>query len=269
MLIWSGEERVDLRNANIGVIEIDGVITESLPVLDQIRDFRKAKQLKALVLRVNSPGGAVGASQEIYMELKKLQKEVPVVASMGNVAASGGLYVSLGAQKVYALPGTVTGSMGVLMPITNLAKLMEKIYIEPISIKSGNLKDAGNPLKPLQPKAKEYLQDMVDRTFDQFRSHVQEERKMSDKDIEYLSDGRVVNGLQAQDLGLIHEIGNFEAAVEEAKSLAKLEDSKIVYLSREPKGLLEKVIEGAGAEIKDTLRPRALLYYLFDPGLGE
>lgn len=244
-LITGGEDKLEKQSANIGVIEISGVITESLPVLEQIQEFKDLKNLKALVVRVDSPGGAVGASQEIYLELKKLREKVPVVISMGNLAASGGLYVSIGGSKVFALPGTITGSMGVLMPITNFSRLAERLYVDPITIKSGELKDAGNPLRPMDAKAKQYFQEMVNRTFAQFRAHVKDERKLSDETVAHLSDGRVVDGEEAKKRGLVDEIGNFQDALEFAKTEAKVDEIKIAWLSRKPKGLWEKVVEGA------------------------
>jgi len=250
---WGND--VNSAGANIGVIEIDGVIMSSLEVLDQIREFRKNKNLKALVVRVNSPGGAVGSSQEIFMELKKLQKAYPVVISMGDVAASGGLYVSLGGSPVYALPGTLTGSVGVLLQITNVSKLLEKIYIEPLTIKSGELKDAGNPLRPFDSKSQAYLQTVVSTTFDIFREDVKRERKLSDDVMKKLSDGRVVNGLEAVQMGLADKIGTFEDAVDEAKSIASIaDDVQLFYLSRKPKSFLSKIFEEVLSPVQDLVR---------------
>ncbi len=258
-VLTGGDEELKKHEANLGVIEIDGVITESLPVLEQIRELKELKKIKALVVRVDSPGGAVGASQEIYLELKRLREKMPVVITMGNLAASGGLYVSLGGSKVFALPGTITGSMGVLMPITNFSRLADKRLIDPITINPGELKDAGNPMRPMDQKAKQYFQDMVNKTFSQFRDHVKTERKLSEQAVTELSDGRVVGGNEAKAMGLVDEIGNFEDAIAAAKEAAKIsEDVKIAWLSRKPKGLWEKIMEGAMSSLVDSVFKHSL-----------
>jgi len=266
-----GEEKMERKHANIGVIEVDGVITESLPFLEQLRDLKDLKNIKALVVRVDSPGGAVGASQEIFWELRKFREKMPVIITMGNLAASGGLYIAIAGTKVYALPGTITGSMGVLMPITNVARLAERLYLDPITIKSGELKDAGNPFLPMGPKAKKYFQEMVDKTFTQFRAHVKTERKLKDEVVTKLSDGRVVDGIEAKEIGLVDEIGSFEDAVQFAKEAAKISgDTKLAWLSRKPKGLAERIFEGAMVSLsknllKLSLRTDVTPYYLSNP----
>ncbi len=266
-----GEEKVEKDRANIGVIEMDGVITESLPFLEQLRELKELKNIKVLVVRVDSPGGAVGASQEIFWELRKLKAKMPVIISQGNLAASGGLYISIAGSRVFALPGTITGSMGVLMPITNVARLAEKLYLDPITIKSGELKDAGNPLHPMGAKAKQYFQAMVDKTFAQFKNDVKTERKLKDEVVAKLADGRVVDGLEAKEIGLVDEIGSFEDAVEYAKQAAKItDDVKLAWLSRKPKGLMERIFEGAMVSLSKNLmklsfRNDVTPYYMSQP----
>jgi protease-4 len=257
----------DSKTGNIGVIEITGIITESISVLEQIEEARKSSSIKAVVVRVDSPGGAVGASQEIYMELKKLKKTHPVIVSMGDLAASGGLYISLGADSIFALPGTLTGSMGVIMQLTNLSKLMEKIYVEPLTIKSGELKDAGNPMRPMDPKAKQYFQDLILKTFQTFRSTVKEERKLSDETIQLLSDGRVVDGNQAVQLKLADQIGTFQDAVNMAKEKGKVSgEVKLAYLSRKPKPFVERIFSSALEPVQHWVKAQTnILEYRFDP----
>jgi protease-4 len=234
----------------LAVIEIDGVITDSMTLMDEIRELKKNKQLKGLVVRVNSPGGAVGASQEIYMELKKLKEKMPVAVSMGDLAASGGLYVSLGADVIYALPGTLTGSMGVLLELTNFSKLLQKIYVDAVTIRSGELKDAGNPTHPLGPKAKEYFQALILETFGLFKEAVSTERKLKPEALKYLSDGRVVNGVKAVELGLVDKLGTFQDAVQFVKEKAKIDgEPQLAFLSRKPKSLVQKIVEGSLAPI--------------------
>lgn len=249
----SGED--DSRLGNIAVIEIEGVITESLPVLEQIREIRDNSQIKAVVVRVNSPGGAVGASQEIYLELKKLRGDLPVIVSMGDIAASGGLYVALGAERVIALPGTLTGSMGVLFQLTNFSKLLEKALIEPVTIRSGELKDAGNPTRPMDPKAKKLFEDLVKQTFESFKASVAAERKLQPKAVDTLSDGRIVNGDQAKALGLIDDVGTFQDAVDWAKQKANIKEKvQLAFVSRKPKSWFEKIFESEVHSLKQEVK---------------
>lgn len=176
---------------------------------------------------------------------------MPVVISMGNVAASGGLYSSLGGDVVVSLPGTLTGSMGVLMESASISRLLQKVYIDPVTIKSGALKDAGNPTQPMSPEAKAYLQATIDETFEQFKADVTRERKLKPEAVKTLSDGRVVNGIKAKELGLVDQIGTFRDAVEVAKAKAKISgDVNLVYISRKPKSLLERALEEAVSPLK-------------------
>jgi len=264
---FASSDEEEFKTGNIGVIEITGVIVESLEILEQIEEARKSTSIKAVVVRVDSPGGAVGASQEIYMELRKLKKVHPVIVSMGDLAASGGLYVSVGADVILALPGTLTGSMGVLMQLTNISRLLEKIYVDPMTIRSGELKDAGNPMRPIDSKAKIYFQDLITKSFQTFRATVKEERKLSNETIQLLSDGRVVDGNQALALKLVDQLGTFQDAVNLAKEKGKVTgDVKLAYLSRKPKPLLSRLLNEAMAPVQQWAKSQSnILEYRFDP----
>lgn len=257
----------DYHSDNIGVIEIDGAITTSLPVLEQLDEIRRNPQLKALIVRIDSPGGAVGASQEIYLELKKMRKTLPVIVSMGDMAASGGLYVSLGADVVLALPGTLTGSMGVLFQLMNFSRLMNKALLDPVTLRSGELKDAGNPTRPLDPKAKALLEDLIRETFATFKETVRTERKLSPEAIKILSDGRVVNGERAVKLGLVDRLGTFQDAVDLAKEKGKIIGKvSLAYLSRKPKSFVHRLMEGASEPLQSWVRERTrVLQYRWEP----
>lgn len=257
----------DYHAANIGVVEIDGVISQSLPVLEQLEEVRKNPQLKALVVRVDSPGGAVGASQEIFMELKKLKKTLPIVVSMGDLAASGGLYVSLGGDIVLALPGTLTGSMGVIFEMLNFSRLINKALVDPVTVRSGDLKDAGNPTRPIDPKARALFENLIQETFSMFRDSVQAERKLSPSALKTLSDGRVVNGLAAVKLGLVDRIGTFQDAVDLAKEKGKISGKpSLAYLSRKPKSIWHRVMESAAEPLQGWVRERTrVLQYRWEP----
>lgn len=265
--LFSDQGIDNIREANIAVLEVEGVISNSMPVLEQLEEFRKNSNLKALIVRINSPGGAVGASQEIYMELKKLRDKTPVIVSMGDIAASGGLYVSLGGATVFALPGTLTGSMGVLLQLTQINRLLEKIYVDPITLKSGEMKDAGNPTSPMQPQQKKYLQELILKNFEAFKRAVVTERKLSPEAIAYLSDGRVVDGEKALELKLVDRLGTFQDAVDYAKEQAKISgELKLSFLSRKPKGFFEKIVHEMVSPIHSLVKSEgSVLQYRWDP----
>jgi protease-4 len=229
LFLFKGKE---ITGPSIGVLEIKGIILESGKYLKIIRKFERNHNIKAVVLRIDSPGGAVGASQEIYRELKKLRKIKPVVVSMGNVAASGAFYVSLGGKKIFASPGTLTGSIGVILQIPNIKKLLDKLGIKTEIIKSGAYKASGSIFKELSPEEKKYLQSEVRQIHLQFINVVAKERKLSLEKVRKIADGRIFTGEEALRLGLIDEIGNFWDAVEEAKKMAHLKKAQILYFPK-------------------------------------
>jgi protease-4 len=233
--------------ANVAVIEIEGVISESLPVLEKIQHIKESDAFRAVVVRVNSPGGAVGASQEIFLELKKLKADLPVVISMGDIAASGGLYVSLGGQRVFALPGTLTGSMGVVFQLTQFHRLLDRLSIDPVTLKSGALKDAGNPTTPLPPATRDFLQSLIQSNFETFKKDVQTERSLKPEAVQALSDGRVVEGVRALELGLVDELGTFQDAVDFAAKTAGIAPADVAldFVMRKPKPWWEIAITEA------------------------
>ncbi|MBU3936968.1 MAG: signal peptide peptidase SppA [Proteobacteria bacterium] len=214
----------------IGVIDVKGVILESEETLENLIAFREEPKIKAIVLRVDSPGGAVGASQEIYDEVRRTTAIKPVVASMGSVAASGGLYVSLGATKIVANPGTLTGSMGVILKFANLEGLFEKIGYKNEVVKSGRLKDIGSPSRSMTAEERLMLQGMIDNVQDQFVQAVSESRSLSTAEVKKIADGRIFSGQQAQEYGLVDQMGNFSDAVMLAAELAGMKTEKMPEL---------------------------------------
>ncbi len=247
----------------IGIIEIKGLISEADKTLRHLREFERDASIKAIVVRIDSPGGAVGASQEIYRELKRVREKKPVVASMGSVAASGGLYVALGAQKIIASPGTLTGSIGVMIQIPNVRKLLEKIGVEATVIKSGPYKDTGSILRPLTEKEKALLYETIKDVYEQFVTAIAEERHLKREEIKKFADGRVFTGRRAKELGLIDEFGNFEDAVLLAAQLAGIKGRpQIVYPEEEKfwlKWFMKEDFKGALATL---FAPFYLLHHL-------
>ena len=241
-----GEKPSVLRSASIGVVKVEGVIYDAEPILKTLKKYEKESYIKAVVVRVNSPGGAVGPSQEIYQALKKLQKTKKVVASMGTIAASGGYYVSLGAQKIMASPGTLTGSIGVVMEFAHLQELFKWAKIDHTVITSGRYKDIGSPFRPMRPDEKKLLDELIQNVYAQFRGTVLSERNLRPDVIEMATDGRVFTGAQAKEWGLIDDIGTFDDAVQLAQPLAKLEgEPNLVYPEKEKKFM--KLIFGEAA----------------------
>ncbi|NPB09680.1 MAG: signal peptide peptidase SppA [Thermodesulfobacteria bacterium] len=220
-LFWALKGKPSLPHGDqIGVIEIKGLISEADGHLEDLRKFSRNDAIKAIVVRIESPGGAVGASQEIYRELKRISEKKPVVASMGSVAASGGLYVALGARKIVADPGTLTGSIGVMIQIPNIRKLLERIGIEATVLKSGPYKDTGSLLRPLTKEEKELLMDTIRDVYTQFVQAVSESRGIPVEEVKKFADGRVFTGRRAKELGLVDVLGNFEDAVDLAAEMA-------------------------------------------------
>lgn len=252
----------------IAVVEVEGVITEPDSINKQIKEYGERDDVKAIVIRINSPGGGVGPSQEIYRELKKVRAKKKVVASMGAVAASGGYYIAVAADKIIANPGTITGSIGVIMEFTDAEGLLSKIGLKGYVIKSGEYKDIGSPLRGMRDNEKKLLQDVIDDVYQQFISAVAENRKLKIDAVRKFSDGRIFSGHQAMALGLVDEIGNFQDAIDTAAAMAHIK-GKPVVLYPEKRGIrLWDIIFGdaAGQMIK-RLKGGYGLMYLFPYGV--
>ena len=203
---------------NIGVVEISGIITSSRQIIDQLKAFRDDPDIKAIVLRINSPGGGVGPSQEIYREIMKTRLTKKVVASLGAVAASGGYYSASACDGIMANPGTITGSIGVIMEYTNFKEVIEKIGLTPVVIKSGAYKGMGSPFRELGADEKKLLQAVVDEIHSQFVKDVANGRNLETKKMDELADGRIFTGAGALDLKLVDRLGNLGDAVEWARN---------------------------------------------------
>lgn len=210
-------ERIVLRihKKLIGLVEIKGIVLSARPYAEQIQRFRKISNVKAILVRIDSPGGSVAPSQEIYEAIHRAREEKPVVASLGSVAASGGYYIASAAEKIFANPGTLTGSIGVAMHTRNVRDLMSKIGVESSVIKSGKFKDAGSPYRSMTPGEERYLQEVSDEIYGQFVEAVSKSRKMKQETVEEIADGRIFTGKRAQELGLVDAMGGLETAARE------------------------------------------------------
>lgn len=192
----------------VAVVNIEGIILDGKEVIKWIEQVQADARVKGVLVRVNSPGGAVTPSQEIYFALKRLSAKKTVVVSMGALAASGGYYVSLPAQRIFAVPSTVTGSIGVKMDLTNVEDLMGKLGIASTSLASGELKDAGSPFKPLKDNERQYFMGVIQDMFDDFLATVVEHRNITAQQLEGFADGRALTGRQAKELGLVDQLGD-------------------------------------------------------------
>lgn len=213
-------------NDAIGIIELKGVIASPEKTMRHLVDFVENDRIKAVVVRIDSPGGTVGASQELFRQIQITNKTKPVVASMGSVAASGGYYAALGAEKIIASPGTLTGSIGVILKFPNLEKIFEKIGYKNEVVKSGKLKDIGSSSRTLTQEERDLLQQLLDNVHNQFINDIVSSRELSESEVRNLADGRIFSGEQAQQLGLIDELGNFYDAVLLAAELAGMSTQK-------------------------------------------
>jgi protease-4 len=216
----------------VGVVQIEGTINDSHDVIQSLKYYGESKGIKAVVVRIDSPGGAVAPTQEIYEEIEKLRKKKPVIASLGGMAASGGYYIASACDQVVSNPGTLTGSIGVIMELGNVEELMKKIGVQGYNIKSGANKDIGTPFKPLSPEGKAILQALVNNVHAQFVSAVAKGRKMDEEKVRELADGRVYSGEQAKGLGLVDLLGNMEDAVAEAAKRGGIKGKPQVVYSR-------------------------------------
>lgn len=251
----------------VGVIEVVGVIANSRETIEQLKRFREDDDIRAIVIRVDSPGGVVGPSQEIYREIVRTKATKKVIASMGAVAASGGYYVIAGTDGIVANPGTITGSIGVIMQYTNIQELFSKIGLSPVVIKSGKYKDAGSPVRAMTPEEQSYLKAFVDRLHQQFVSAIAEGRQLDLAKVQDLADGRIYTGQDAMDLGLVDRIGNLEDAVEWAGRLAGIEGKIVAVYPPEKKiSILRLLSESALKDLVGRVtRPEMTAEYIYAP----
>lgn len=256
-----------LSGDGVGVLEIEGTIDDSRSVLAELKRFKEAPWIKAVVVRIDSPGGAVAPTQEIFDELEKTKKRKPLIASMGGMATSGGYYVASACEKIVANPGTLTGSIGVIMQLSNVEELMKKVGVKGYNIKSGANKDIGSPFQPLSPEGREILQSLVDNVHSQFVSAVARGRGMSEAQVRKLADGRVYSGAQAKELGLVDQFGTLDDAIELAAQKVGLEENPAVYYSTpQPDRWWEKLFFAAIGR-RFPVSQRGWLRYEWSPAL--
>ena len=244
----------------IGIVDIKGPIgmggrgsVESEPVLKLLKRYGEDSDMKAVIVRIDSPGGAVGTSQEILDGIQRLAEDKVVVCTMGNVAASGGLLVAMGCDRIVAEPGTITGSIGVISVFPNVKGLLERFSVRVNTVTAGKLKDAGSPFKDFTDEDRAYWQDLADRIHHQFMQAVADGRNLSLDQVQRFADGRVVTGEQAKEMGLVDELGGFEDALDLAKEMAELKgEPRLVYPPDERTRFLEDLLGGVTQKVAES-----------------
>jgi len=243
-----------LPGEKIAVIEITGIVNDSKPIIDEILRFKNYSSVKAIVLRINSPGGAVCPFQEIFKEIKKIGQKKKVVASMDSIATSGGYYIACAAEKILANPGTITGSIGALIQFKNIEGLLDKIGIKGITIKSGKHKDIGSSYRDMTPEEKNILLGLVNDTHQQFIETVAKERNIPlDKIKKDIADGRVFTGRQAKKIGLVDELGNLQDAIQAAAKMSGIKDEPQIIYSKKESSFLGNFIKNSMAIIQEEV----------------
>ncbi len=244
----TGGEGIWNRQGKVALVRIEGVILAAEDVIEELNEYRDDDKIQAIVLRIDSPGGAVVPSQEIYETVRQVKTTKKVVASMGTVAASGGYYIASAADWVIANPGTLTGSIGVIMEMPNFSGLLEKVGVEAMVIKSGKNKDVGSPFRKMSADEKELLQDVIDDVHSQFVSAVAQSRALDVEEVRALADGRIFTGRQAKEVGLVDALGTLEEAIAKTAELAGIEGKPQIVESRDPYSFFDL--------IEERLRPK-------------
>jgi len=227
----------------VGVIEIEGLIYDSEHTVNLLKKYGSHKSIKAILLHIDSPGGVVAPTQEIYYEVKRLRSEgIPVIASIGSICASGGYYIASACDTIVSNPGSITGSIGVIMEFTEVHELLDKLGIEFNIIKSGKYKDTGSPFRKLTDEERELFQGVVNDTYEQFVEVVSENRNLDIEEVKKLADGRIFSGRQAYNYKLVDVLGSYEEALKIARNMGGLpEDAKIVKEKRKKITILDLI----------------------------
>lgn len=249
----------------VALIRIEGVILDSKEIIEELKDYSSDSSIRAIVLRVNSPGGGVAPSQEIYEEVIKAKEKKKIVVSMGSVAASGGYYISCPADKIVANAGTLTGSIGVIMEIPNIEGLLQKIGVKNQIIKSGKYKDMASVFKTMSPEERALLQEVLDDVHDQFIEAVSKGRGLSIEDVKILADGRIFTGRMAKEVGLVDELGNLDVAIRLAGKLSGIEGEPEVVYKEEDTGFFGLLRSTFSKRFFVNSMPGIKLQYLLSP----
>ena len=246
----------------IGIVEIKGVIVESEKIINQLIAYREDSGIKAIVLRIDSPGGPVVPAEEIYQEVIKTRKYKKVVASLGGVAASGGYYIASGTDVIVANPGTLTGSIGVIVQVSNVEGLMKLIGLKTYTFKSGKHKDLLSPFREPTPEDREIVMGVIESTHDQFVEVVARGRNMDVETVRKLADGRIFSGRQALELGLVDQMGSLQDAIDLAAEMGGIKGKPNLVYPKRRRNLMDFLFERVFTKLFERLRTlNHRLYY--------
>jgi len=253
----------------VGVVRIEGMIGDNAEIIDQISEFADDDDIRAVVLRIDSPGGGVASSQEIYQAVRQLRNNKKVVVSMGSIAASGGYLIATAADRIMANPGTITGSISALMHFANVEELLKKVGVRASVVKSGKFKDIGSPIREMTPEERELVQVIVNDIYDQFVTTVSENRKIPLEKVVKLADGRIFSGRQALDLHLVDELGGLQDAVLLAGRLAGIKGKPAIeYAVKKRTSLWKYLVENMASILSEKIGLRTAetpgIHYLFE-----
>jgi len=230
----------------VAVLRVENVILDSQIYLESLKKIKNDDGIKAVVVRIDSPGGAVGPSQEIYSALLELREHKPVIASIGGVGASGGYYIACAGEKIFANPGTITGSIGVIAQFASYEKLLAWAKVDVEVITSGKFKDVGSPFREMNEADREYIQELIDNVHVQFKTAVSKARDLDMNEVNVIADGKIFTGEQAKELKLIDELGTINDAVTLAGSMGGIEgEPSVVSFPKKKSALLDMILSRA------------------------
>jgi len=257
-------------NDKIGVVPVEGVITDSIEIAEIIDEYAKDSSITAVVVRIDSPGGGVAASQEIYDAVIALKKKKKVVVSMGSVAASGGLLIACAGDKIVANSGTITGSISAIMQFANVEELFKKVGVKSSVVKSGQYKDIGSPMREMTPEEKIIIQELVDDIYNQFIDVIVRDRKLTRAQVVAIGDGRVFTGRKAKEYGLVDQLGDLNAAAKLASVLAGNNGTyDLVYPKKRRPSVFDYMFESAANQFAKSVKEKAEKWggvsYLYHP----
>ncbi|MFH1729050.1 MAG: signal peptide peptidase SppA [Pseudomonadota bacterium] len=239
---------------DIGIVEVEGVILDSKMYIEGIKHFADQENVKAVIIRINSPGGSVAPCQEVYEEILRQKKKLKIYASMGSAAASGGYYIASATDRIFASPGTLTGSIGTIMDLFNLQELYDWAKIKKHTIKAGKYKDMGSPFKVMSKEEEKIFQDLADDIHDQFITDISVARNMEKEKVKALSDGRVFTGKQALENGLIDELGNLPSVIAYAARHSGISGKpKVKYYKEKHEQLIEFIMDSGTKMISNAI----------------
>jgi protease-4 len=240
----------------IAIVEIKGVISQSSGVIEELLQYVEDEGVKGIILRIDSPGGGVGPAQEIYREIIKIKPKKKVVTSMGSVAASGGYYIACASDRIVANPGTITGSIGVIMQFSNLEELLKKIGVKGVVLKSGEHKDIGSPFREMTPEEKRIMQEVLDNVHQQFIQAVADGRKLDREKVVQIAYGRILTGEQAKNLGLVDEMGNLQDTIDITAKMVGIVGRPNVIYPRRKLSIWEFLMRDMASAVIDVLNEK-------------